>query len=201
MNNKRAFVVFVLGVMSVLLLAAFAVAQTTYATANTATGGAVAPELEGTWLATVTIPDGPPPFPSLVSYARGGALIVTDSSVPPASGNVYQGTWTKTGSHEFAFTFLGFQYDAQGVFSNYIRVHETIQLESGGSAYNGVTTIEALDTAQNLIGTASATTQTAMRSSPWRKPARTSSDAPSTAVGANRRTAPTRSGSWRPTIA
>jgi hypothetical protein len=158
MNSKRALVVSVLGVMGVLLLAAFAAAQTTYANANIATGGAVAPELEGTWLATVTIPDGPPPFPSLVSYARGGVLIVTDSSLSPASGNVYQGTWARTGSHEFAFTFLGFQYDTQGVFSNYIRVHETIRLERGGKAYNGVTTIEVLDTAQNVIGTASATT-------------------------------------------
>ena len=158
MNNKRTLVVPVLGVIGVLLLAAFAVAQTTDANANTTTGAAVAPELEGTWLATVTIPDGPPPFAALLSYSRGGALIVTDSSLPPASGNVYQGTWIKTGSHEFAFTFLGFQYDAQGVFSNYIRVHETIQLEGGGNVYNGVTTIEFLDTAMNVVATASATT-------------------------------------------
>jgi len=158
MKNKRAFVVSVLGVMGTLLLAAFAFTQTTQANANI-TERAVAPEIEGTWLVTVTIADGPSPFPSLVTYARGGALTVSDSSQPPASGNVYPGTWARTGSHAFAFTFLGFQYDAQGVFANYIRVRETVRLERSGNAYNGVTTIEALDTAQNVIETYSATTQ------------------------------------------
>jgi hypothetical protein len=123
----------------------------------TAEGGAVAPEIEGTWLATITIQDGPPSFPSLVTYARGGALTVTDSSIAPALGNAYQGTWTKTGPHEFAFTFLGFQFDANGVFANYIRARETIQLQRDGKAYNGVSTIEILDTAQNVLATMSST--------------------------------------------
>jgi hypothetical protein len=123
-----------------------------------ADNGTVAPELEGTWLVTVTIPDGPPPFPSLVTYARGGALLVTDSSVSPALGNVYQGTWAKTGAQTFAFTFLGFQYDADGVLANYIRARETVRLEPGGNAYNGVTIIEVLDLDQNVSATASLTT-------------------------------------------
>ena len=120
--------------------------------------GGVSPEIEGTWLATVTIPDGPPPFPSLVTYARGGALTVTDGSVPPALGNLYQGVWTKTGPHQFAFSFLGFQYDGAGVLADYIRAHETVQLEPGGNSYNGVTLLEFLDTNLNVIATASSTT-------------------------------------------
>jgi hypothetical protein len=156
MNHKRTFTLSALGLLCILLLAALALAQTTQA--NTDAGGAVAPELEGTWLVTVTIADGPPPFESLATYARGGALTITDSSVSPALGNVYQGTWTRTGPQEFAFTFLGFQYDAQGIFTNYLRVRETIRLERGGNAYSGVTTIEVLDTAQNVIATVSATT-------------------------------------------
>jgi hypothetical protein len=155
MKRTRTIALSIIGLISALLLATLAIAQT--AQANSA-GGSVAPELEGTWLVTVTISDGTPPFASLVTYARGGALTVTDSSVAPALGNVYQGTWTRTGSQAFAFTFLGFQYDAQGAFSNYLRVHETIRLEQGGNAYNGVTAIEVLDTAQNVIATVSATT-------------------------------------------
>jgi hypothetical protein len=158
MKNRRALVVSVLGVVGTLLLGAFAFTQTTQANDTTTAERAVAPEIEGTWLVTVTIPDGPPPFPSLVTYARGGALTVTDSSVSPALGNVYQGTWAKTGSREFAFTFLGFQYNAQGVFTNYIRARETIRLNRSGNAYNGVTAIEVLDTAMNVIATATSTT-------------------------------------------
>ena len=89
-------------------------------------------EIEGTWLGTITIPDVPP-FPSLVTYARGGALTVTDSSVAPALGNVYQGVWAETGPQKFAFTFMGFQYDAKGVLTGYIRAHEIVQLEPGGN--------------------------------------------------------------------
>ena len=165
MKTNRAFVVSALAMIGTLLFAAVAFAQPTQANPNTAES-AVAPELEGTWLATVTIPDGPPPFPSLVSYARGGALTVSDSSLSPAAGNVYLGTWARRGRHEFAFTFLGFQYDAQGVFANYIRVRETVRLERGGNVYNGVTTIEFLDTAQNVIGMVSATTHATRVSAP-----------------------------------
>jgi hypothetical protein len=112
----------------------------------------VSPEIEGTWLAMVTVPEGPPfPFPSLVTYASGGALTVTDSSVPPALGNVYQGSWTRTGPHEFAFTFLGFQYDEAGGFSGYITAHEILQLEPGGDVYNGVTSLAILDPDMNVI--------------------------------------------------
>ena len=157
MKTKRAFVVSALAMIGTLLFAAVAFAQPTQANPNT-DESAVAPELEGTWLATVTILDGSPPFPSLVSYARGGALTVSDSSQAPAGGNVYLGTWARTGSHEFAFTFLGFQYNAQGVFTNYIRARETIRLNRSGNAYNGVTAIEVLDTAMNVIATASSTT-------------------------------------------
>ena len=51
-------------VIIVALAAALAVFGTQSATADS---GAVAPELEGTWLVTVTLQDGPPPFPSLVT--------------------------------------------------------------------------------------------------------------------------------------
>jgi hypothetical protein len=143
--------------MGVLLLAAFAFTQTTQANANIMES-AVAPEIEGTWLVTVTIPDGPPPFPALVSYARGGVLTTTDGGTAPALGHVYQGTWARTGSREFAFTFLGLQYDAQGVFTNYFRVRETVRLSRNGNAYNGEATFEVLDTAMNVIATGSLTT-------------------------------------------
>jgi hypothetical protein len=146
-------------VVVALLTIVFGGVTSAFATGkDTINGADVSPEIEGTWLATVSIPDGPPPFRSLLTYARGGALTVTDSGVPPAFGNVYQGTWTKTGSHKFAFTFLGFQYDGAGVLAGYIRAHEDVQVEPGGNVYNGVTILEFLDTDQNVIATSSSTT-------------------------------------------
>jgi hypothetical protein len=142
-------------IVTIALAAAMALSG---AQSVTADNGMVAPEIEGTWLAIVTIPDGPSPFPSLVTYARGGALTVTDGSVSPALGNVYQGTWARTGAKSFAFTFLGLQYDANGVLANYIRARETLRLEPGGDAYSGMTTIEVLDLDQIVIATSSSTT-------------------------------------------
>ena len=123
-----------------------------------AQGGAVAPRIEGSWLVTVTIPGGPPPFRAIETYSAGGALVVTDGATPPAVGHVYQGTWARTGGNQFAFTFLGLQYDAAGVFSNFIRVRITLTFEPGGNAYNGVGTVEGLDPDQNVIFSADLTT-------------------------------------------
>ena len=118
---------------------------------SNAQGGAVAPRIEGTWLVTVTPAGGvPPPFPSLVTYSAGGGMVVTDSSFPPAQGNVYQGTWVRKGN-QFEFTFLGFQYDSAGVHSGYVRVFETVTLEQSGDAYNGAGTFQLLDLNQNVV--------------------------------------------------
>src|SRR5262245_41718398 len=101
-----------------------------------AQGQAVAPQIEGSWLITVTVPGGPPPFRAIANYSAGGGLVVTDGSTPPSTGNVYQGTWARMGNHEFAFTFLGLLY-TNGVHSGFFRVRETLRLEPGGDAYNG----------------------------------------------------------------
>ena len=156
MNSKRTYLK--LGLLALGLTLVLAITLVLSGVGSAAAGdAATAPELEGTWLATITIQDGPPPFPSLLSYGRGGALIITDSSVSPALGNVYQGTWTKTGAHKYTFTFLGLQYDTSGLLSGYLRGHETLRLQSGGQTYDGVGTVEVLDIGQNVIATGAST--------------------------------------------
>jgi hypothetical protein len=79
-------------------------------------------------------------------------LVVTDSSAPPSSGNVYKGTWARSGNREVTFTFLGFQYDAAGVLASYIRVHEIVRFERSGNAYNStLSTVEILDLNLNVV--------------------------------------------------
>jgi hypothetical protein len=117
----------------------------------------VSPEIEGTWLATITPSDGMPPFPSLLTFASGGALTVTDGGVSPALGNLYQGTWAKIGPHKYAFTFWGFVYDETGVLTNYFISHDTIQVEPGGKTYNGVSAGELIDLDQNVVMTMTGT--------------------------------------------
>ena len=113
---------------------------------------AVPIDIDGSWLVTVAPAGGvPPPFPALVTYGSGGALLVTDSSFPPAVGNVYQGTWERTGPRQFTFTFLGFQYDPAGAHSGYVRVFETVSVDRSGDEYEGTATFQLLDTNFNVV--------------------------------------------------
>jgi hypothetical protein len=102
--------------------------------------------IEGTWLAVVTQVGGPPPFESLITFGAGGALVVTEAFSSPASGNIYQGTWARTGPREITFSFLGFKFDPTGVHAGYIRVHETIEVNRSGTAYDSVeSTVQIVD--------------------------------------------------------
>lgn len=69
---------------------------------------AVAPQIEGTWLLTVTTPPeaGRPPFKVLASFARGGVFTASaesDQATPPQNG-----TWKMVGPNQYASTALSF---------------------------------------------------------------------------------------------
>ena len=115
------------------------------------------PRIQGSWLVTVTIPGGPPPFRSLETFAGGGAFVAT-SSEPPSAVNSAHGTWARVSHGQFHLTFLEFQYDANGVHSGYLRVRETRRLESGGDTFDGTGTVEFLDGEFNVLFSADVTT-------------------------------------------
>jgi hypothetical protein len=72
-------------------------------------GAAAAPQIEGTWLLTVTPPpeSGRTPFQVLISFARGGVFLA--SAEARAQGLPAQyGTWKKAGSNEYVATALSF---------------------------------------------------------------------------------------------
>lgn len=78
---------------------------------------AVAPQIEGTWLLTVTTPPeaGRPPFKVLVSFARGGVFIASaesDQATAPQNG-----TWKMVGPNEYASTALSFGPDPNNLFT------------------------------------------------------------------------------------
>ncbi|MBA3439902.1 MAG: hypothetical protein H0T92_08550 [Pyrinomonadaceae bacterium] len=115
-------------------------------------GGSVAPRLEGTWRVTVT-PRGAPPgtpsdFQSLITFTRGGALLESNTFLPPAAATTGHGTWHRTGYREFTYTFEKFLADNPttpetpndpGIF----RVRETLHIER--DSYTGSATAEICD--------------------------------------------------------
>ena len=71
-------------------------------------GSGNAPQIEGTWLLTVTTPPqaNRPPFKVLISFASGGVFLASgesDQGTPPQ-----QGAWAKTGANEYTSTALAF---------------------------------------------------------------------------------------------
>jgi hypothetical protein len=128
-----------------------------------AENGAVAPEIEGTWIEMVTFPDLPPAFqnfPTLTTYARGGGLITLASNRPPAIGNLSFGTWAKSGPKQYSLLFLGMFFNAStGALENYIRVRETFRFKGDHDTYTGEATAQMLDLNMNVLGQFNATTR------------------------------------------
>jgi hypothetical protein len=94
--------------LSVLALLAYGTSAGVTSGAQAKEGRANAPQLEGTWLITVTTPPeaGRPPFKVLISFARGGVFLASaesDQATPPQYG-----TWARVGANEYASTALAF---------------------------------------------------------------------------------------------
>ena len=137
----------------------FAALQTSPASAApvAAENGVVAPELEGTWLETVTFhgenlpPEAQTPFPTFITFARGGGLLTISSSIAPTRGNMSFGSWKKVGN-KYVYTIMGFIYNAQGVLESYLSGHETLQVSKDRKSFEGVVRAQILDLNLNKIG-------------------------------------------------
>ena len=118
--------------------------------------GAVSPELEGTWLDTITITDPVPPpfnqpFLTLVTYSRGGSMTSIVSIAAPKDGNIGLGAWAKTGSHQYVITQLQPSYDAQGVLNVWVKIRSAVQVDRNGKSYSSSGWLQRLDTQFNVI--------------------------------------------------
>lgn len=138
--KKRTAWVILIPMVAILCLAVMPLALSGEAAAGS--GGA---NPEGSWLATVALPDGTI-FESPVSFCAGGAMVASDPSVAPHMNTAYHGTWLKTGRREFVFTMVGFIYDdVEDQYPNgrtKIVIKETDTIEPDGDTYNGLGTVE-----------------------------------------------------------
>jgi hypothetical protein len=114
---------------------------------------AQAQRLEGSWVITVTavVPPGVPPPPvrnAYVSFARGGASILSDRLAPFA--NPGHGAWEHRGGNEFAWTFIADNFDAAGNFLGTLKVRVKIII-TGSDTFVGVDNAEVRSPAGNLV--------------------------------------------------
>ena len=98
-----------------------------------------APQLEGSWLVTVTLgPGGGSPFESPVSFTADGVMIGSQPSYPDYLFTPWHGAWAKKGHRQFAYTAIAFYWDntIEGLGLWKVILKETLTIERGGDAYN-----------------------------------------------------------------
>ncbi len=118
--------------------------------------------LVGTWLVQVTVRNcdtGVPlaSFPSLVTYARGGTMMVTSSSLSPALNYPAQGVWHYVGGQRYAGSYMFFRYNVNGSFAGTQKITQDIELDRHADELNITATFEVFDTGGNVIATGCAT--------------------------------------------
>jgi hypothetical protein len=99
---------------------------------------------EGSWLTSITFPDGQP-IEGPISYCAGGAMVGSDPTVI-GMATLYHGTWMQTGRREFTFTMVGFWNNTtqddlpKGMLKGVVK--ETDTIEPDGDTYNGSGSLE-----------------------------------------------------------
>ena len=124
----------VLGATAALLSPSAALAQNTSATEGP----------EGSWLATLTVAGGPPPFKVLITFDAGGGLVESEQGdeapgSPPTLFSPGHGAWISTGSKGITFSFIKLLYDTSGGFIGLLKNNGTAQL--GGDTLAGSGTV------------------------------------------------------------
>lgn len=117
--RRNSVILSIAATLTIVLLCALAVERKSDSSLvpSVQANPAVAPQIEGTWLLTVTTPPeaGRPPFKVLVSFARGGVFIASaesDQATAPQNG-----TWKMVGPNEYASTALSFGPDPNNLFT------------------------------------------------------------------------------------
>jgi hypothetical protein len=142
--------------LALLLAAAITILTGSFATQSKAkAGGASAPEIEGSWIETVTDPISGSSFTTLSTYTRGGAFVTAAPPLPnPLNRSTTgHGTWERTGGHEFVYTFVYFRYNSAQQLLGSGKVRAVITLNEDGDEYEARATLENFNAAGLLTST------------------------------------------------
>jgi hypothetical protein len=134
MNSKRTLFLFAVGIVSSLIFAVLATAQTSDSNAD---------KLLGSWNAQVTVEAQAVTFPALLTFDAGGGLIADE---PPAPGETAgHGNWVISDDGEAAFTFVALYSGEGGAYAGKLKVVSKLQYDAGTDSWQGPFKIEAFD--------------------------------------------------------
>ena len=144
------------GLVALALTVVLMVAPRTIANAQSqhaASGGG----LEGTWRVEVTLRDCNTgaalgsPFRSLLSFARGGTMTETTARFSPAVRGPGHGIWQQVQGSTFSSTLEAFLYNPSGVWIEWQRLTQTIEIGDDPHTWTANAHNEIFDTNDNLL--------------------------------------------------
>ena len=113
--------------------------------------------LEGTWRVEVTLRDCNTgaalgsPFRSLLSFARGGTMTETTARFSPAVRGPGHGIWQQIQGSTFSSTLEAFLYNPSGVWIEWQRLTQTIEIGDDSDTWTANAHNEIFDTNDNLL--------------------------------------------------
>ena len=113
--------------------------------------------LEGTWRVEVTLRDCNTgvalgsPFRSLLSFARGGTMTETTARFSPALRGPGHGIWQRIQGSTFSSTLEAFLYNPAGVWIEWQRLTQTIEIADDPNTWTANAHNEIFDTNDNLV--------------------------------------------------
>ena len=138
MKRTRTIALSIVGLISALLLATLAIAQTAQANANNRSE-----KLLGSWNVVVTTEVQGTTFPALLTFSDDGGMIADEPPIPfETSGH---GNWVSAGRREAAYTFVSLIGSAEGPLSSKLKVVGTLQYDPGNDSWSGPFKIDVLD--------------------------------------------------------
>lgn len=134
------------------------------AAAQSGTRTSEANKLEGTWTVQVQLVDcttGNPignPFPSLLTFARGGTETETTANPMffPAERSPGHGVWSRIDKHNYRATSTAF-ITLNGSLAKTQKITQAIQMADSGDSFTSTASVEFFDPAGNLLVTGCAT--------------------------------------------
>lgn len=119
--------------------------------------------LEGTWRVTVTLRDCNTgaalgsPIRSLLSFARGGTMTETTARFSPALRGPGHGIWQQIEGRTYSSTFEAFVYNPVGVWIEWQRITQTIEIGEDTNTWTANAHNEIFDTNDNWLASGCST--------------------------------------------
>jgi hypothetical protein len=136
---------FVLGMISILLLAAFMVAPATQANGDNRSD-----KLHGSWNVVVTTPSQGA-FPALMTFTGDGSVITDESPAPFESTG--HGNWINRGQGVVGYTFVALYGSEQGANTGKLKVTGTLRYDEGAAGWRGPFKIDIFDAGGQMVFT------------------------------------------------